>query len=621
MTQPYYFDVLPYHPPPEPFESLTGYLIRLADGNGVHTVRGSVATCFPGKRWSYLYFPADRPPTCWETLPTVSVCSETILRATTFYHLAEKLGCPLRPQAISIFLRGSIADHFRYCPHCLVEQGYHVLPWRFLGLDGCADHDCRLLDRCGHCGQRLPLLMPAPLHVCIHCRGDLRLCQSVPLTEAEKEQAAKQRQALEFLLSPEPVAGPEAAKHLGQRLIYWRLNRGVTSEVMAQELGIPKRSLNGLERGLRQSGTGLNFQRYEQYVAYFGLSWSEIFATPLPPDIDTQKRQAKLEAYQCLEQELIEKVQAALEALGEEDELLTQKAIAQNVGWPLRKLRSYPRVKAILDQAVAERKRRRQEHQNQIEKALVELVEAAIDQLEAANQPVSQKAIAKMAGPMRLDRLLAYPLIRAIFEQQGIPRDYPESSAYRQREAELVEAVQAAIVQLKTEGQAVTQGAIARIVGMTIAGLKKYLRVRTILQQVVEERYRPPRQVDQDREQKLVAQVQAAAQQLASRGRPFTQKELAALTDLSLNSLQRYPRVRMLLAEIAQQQRQLRVLKVQQQVETLLVKVQQAIETLKQSEHPLTQKKIAEVVGYSKLSRYPQIKALMIQATQKSRQD
>jgi hypothetical protein len=181
--------------------------------------------------------------------------------------------------------------------------------------------------------------------------------------------------------------------------------------------------------------------------------------------------------------------------------------------------------------------------------------------------------------------------------------------------------VQAAIVQLKTEGQAVTQGAIARIVGMTIAGLKKYLRVRTILQQVVEERYRLPRQVDQDREQKLVAQVQAAAQQLASRGRPFTQKELAALTDLSLNSLQRYPRVRMLLAEIAQQQRQLRVLKVQQQVETLLVKVQQAIETLKQSEHPLTQKKIAEVVGYSKLSRYPQIKALMIQATQKSRQD
>ena len=43
--QQYYFDTLPIHPPPERLESLTSYLIRLAEAND-HSDRDSFALFF-----------------------------------------------------------------------------------------------------------------------------------------------------------------------------------------------------------------------------------------------------------------------------------------------------------------------------------------------------------------------------------------------------------------------------------------------------------------------------------------------------------------------------------------------------------------------------------------------
>ena len=56
-----FFEVLPYHPRPEPCESLTGYLTRLAQGNGFKSVRALELVCFPDRNASVIQTMADYP--------------------------------------------------------------------------------------------------------------------------------------------------------------------------------------------------------------------------------------------------------------------------------------------------------------------------------------------------------------------------------------------------------------------------------------------------------------------------------------------------------------------------------------------------------------------------------
>ena len=49
MSEPVdFFDVLPVHPQPLPLESLTSYLMRLAEANHITSMTGLSAICFPG---------------------------------------------------------------------------------------------------------------------------------------------------------------------------------------------------------------------------------------------------------------------------------------------------------------------------------------------------------------------------------------------------------------------------------------------------------------------------------------------------------------------------------------------------------------------------------------------
>src|SRR5262245_20423143 len=117
---PYYFDTLPIHPPPERLESLTGYLTRLAEANGILSIDGLSATCFPERDRRIARSIADYPPLSFTTLAHVTACSESLLRSTTFYHLGSKFGRSTHPQALSRFLSGSVAQYLRFCPACLI---------------------------------------------------------------------------------------------------------------------------------------------------------------------------------------------------------------------------------------------------------------------------------------------------------------------------------------------------------------------------------------------------------------------------------------------------------------------------------------------------------------------
>src|SRR5215469_7672281 len=83
----YYFDVLPLHPKPEQLESLTSYLMRLAENNGISSLDGLSALCFPHQDRRITRDIADYPPVSFGNLAIVAASTEEILRTTTFFHL------------------------------------------------------------------------------------------------------------------------------------------------------------------------------------------------------------------------------------------------------------------------------------------------------------------------------------------------------------------------------------------------------------------------------------------------------------------------------------------------------------------------------------------------------
>src|SRR5947209_3363853 len=154
----YYFEVLPLHPPPENLESLTSYLMRLAEHNGVSSIDGISALCFPHQDRRITRDIADYPPVSFSDLGIAAACTEEILRPTTFFHLAAKFGRSTLPQPVSRFVSGCVGQNLRYCPLCLAEQQvkYYQLTWRFLLITCCHKHKCRLLETCCHCNELLP---------------------------------------------------------------------------------------------------------------------------------------------------------------------------------------------------------------------------------------------------------------------------------------------------------------------------------------------------------------------------------------------------------------------------------------------------------------------------------
>src|SRR5256885_3161129 len=88
LLMPYYFDVLPLHPRPEYLESLTSYLMRLAELNGISSIDGISALCFPHQDRRITRGIADYPPVSFDNLMIVGACNEETLRTTTFFHLA-----------------------------------------------------------------------------------------------------------------------------------------------------------------------------------------------------------------------------------------------------------------------------------------------------------------------------------------------------------------------------------------------------------------------------------------------------------------------------------------------------------------------------------------------------
>lgn len=130
MTERYYFDTLPIRFRPERLESLTSYLTRLAEENGINSITG-LADIYSIEGASYgnvLRYLKDYPLPSYGDLELISECSEAEVLQTTFYHLGKKFGRSLENPLSFRFLSTSIGSSLRYCSVCLDDSPYYILP-------------------------------------------------------------------------------------------------------------------------------------------------------------------------------------------------------------------------------------------------------------------------------------------------------------------------------------------------------------------------------------------------------------------------------------------------------------------------------------------------------------
>ena len=140
LTRPYVI-----RPQPESGESLIGYMLRIARLNGradFHELFkdfGSALclSCFVvdskvyDSVFAYFAHSVDMDEADFRAHFRKDECVEKII-GKLFYH--PKVGAP------------------KFCPHCLVENGFLKAKWQFLHVNHCEKHDCALFQKCPTCG-------------------------------------------------------------------------------------------------------------------------------------------------------------------------------------------------------------------------------------------------------------------------------------------------------------------------------------------------------------------------------------------------------------------------------------------------------------------------------------
>jgi len=568
----FYFDVLPVHPQPEPLESFTSYLMRLAQANRIKYPCDLGHRLFPEQNPYGIRIITDHVPVTFGVLPQHACCSETRLLATTFYHLGRKFGRPTSGKALSSFLNGAIALPLRYCPLCLQEQLYYRLPWRFLSLIGCHQHGCRLLDCCGACHQPIRLLHHIlQVGVCSACRTPLHTSAIEPLSAQEQQQSAQVEQDLTYLLSPQPweTGNVEASISVGRLLERLRWQRGLEPADLAPQIGLTPIGVRLLERG-KTSNAGVSFQRYLRYAAYMGVSLQQLFRNklaafqPLPDSRPTRKIA------------LVANLQTATELLQVNGQPVNDATLCQTTGSSKHALRAHPATKARPAQ-VRERAAR-QRDARQRDEALLKRVKRIVKQLQNKGKPVYLVDISRALKKRSRD-LKAHPLVWDYLQQLSPPlQDRPAP-----RGTTIFARVQEAIQFFDRNGQSFTHQDIADHMGMAAPHLYRYPLVKQLLQQRTAARCKQEPIL-------MLEQVQTALAHLKANDQPITRQAISALTGISYKRLTKYPHIDALITRHLQAAKQ-------REKEERMNQVRQAIRYLKQNGLPITQKAICQTAG------------------------
>ncbi len=465
------WNVLPLHPRPEVLESITGYITRLAEANGLQSIN-ELGALVGGMTFSSLKRNPDYPTVVYPGLAHRTGHSEDGWLDMTFFHLIHYFGASMNSYALHRFLAGSIATHLRYCPVCLAERtpAYYSLLWRFLLLPGCSEHGVRFLGKSGHCGSPMPIFRPIPhLTRCPLCRGDLRTCKPSRLGSDEGEPTEQRTHDLSMLLTPGhwPL-WEEQAKLIGRRFQVLRKLRDLWIPEVAQRLGRETSIIRDIDYVNRFRQASL--KDYMQYAALLGYSFYEIF--------DEQSLQDLAEPVG--EEYVLGLVETAIRQCRARGKAVLPGRIGDLVGTTGSRLKQYPRVKKLLDSYEAQRKQEAVQLDSLREEGLVKQIEETLRRLEACGEPIILQHVCDLVGLSYSWIVKKSPRIRGLF------REYQKNRASRGLPPRLdeeakVQGVQTAINMLVSQGEAVTLRRIRQIVRLTQKQLRHSPRIKALL--------------------------------------------------------------------------------------------------------------------------------------------
>ena len=509
---------VPLHPPPEPFESMTSYLIRLAEENGLRSMSGFVGLLRISYRrlTSICTFPDYPDPFALTGLSQITGCPKERLQQTTFLPLVQRFGRGTTPHTLQQFLAGSLASGLRYCPCCLAERSpaYYSLFWRFLAISGCTEHGLQLLDQCGHCLSPLPLLsFPPKLARCPTCQGDLRRGPVRRQSSEALRFSQRRTEALQALFSPLPGPPNQArAEVIGKQYMAKRLKLDLLISEVADLLGIDQSVVRDMEQVSKLRSASL--KDYLQYADALSCSTREIF------DADPNQ-----EALIPLSQ-VVKLVEAAMKQLEKQGKHLTRRNISNLVGTEADRLWDYPGMVSGISKRLQSQIPQSQAEKIEREEEVVKLVEQAIEQLKAKGVRPSQRRIADLVG-MTHWALRAYPRVKVRLEQQASSL----SPLDRHR------VVQEAVEQARVLGTSLSYQSIGERLGISAETLRRDSQIRAIVEHAQNE-------TRQRRENELVNRVEHAIKELVSQGKRVTVSSVCQLVGVDHRVLERRPQIR-----------------------------------------------------------------------------
>jgi transcriptional regulator with XRE-family HTH domain len=510
------WNVLPLHPRPERLESLTSYMIRLAGANGLQFVGELVELAgFSRRLLGSLSRSPDYPVPSYSTaLSQIARCPEDRLLHTTFLPLGRRFGRSIHPIALHRFLADSLSSTLRYCPICLAsEEPYYSLLWRFLVLPGCIEHGQCFLDRCGHCGSLLPLLSPrSQIAKCVSCQGDLRTGPQKRLSDEILQPTQRRTHELSTLLSP--MSGPldlAQARMIGKRCMALRQQKDLSITEVASLSGVPIAVIVDIEQTSHRMRA--SFSDYMRYADALSCSLLEVFDMDLIPigedlalkqvesAIQQLMRQGepvtrknirdlvgmeiiRLGHYQKVdallakqvrgqthqstlmktmpEEEVVKRVEQAIEALKASGRGVSQRRICELVGMSRTELLTYPRVHAQFKQIA----QRRFPHD------LTGRVQNAVNQAQALGIGIGYRSISEMTGISK-PTLISNELVRALIQRA-------QNEVRELRINALVNRVEHAIEELTLRGEKASLRKVSRLMGVDHSSLRSSPPIREL---------------------------------------------------------------------------------------------------------------------------------------------
>lgn len=272
-------DVFVKHPLPKPLESFTSLLKRTLSGIGIDTVDAAILLCFPNLDRRSTRSVNDFGLKSYDRLPTRLNQTISVIERSTFKHLAMKFGRSTHPQAISRFLSGSVTLTLRWCPYCLGESDYCLLPWQFQSLVGCPVHQVELRSLCSNCNQTIPLFKaPLRVDICPNCKTYLPSQNTVLLSSTQIIETEKVYKELAFLLTPQEwdTLGVKLTSYVGRCLASIRLDERLSLRDMAKVSGLSVTALNGIEMS-KPTLYGAPFRNYWELTRFFNIYLSDVF--------------------------------------------------------------------------------------------------------------------------------------------------------------------------------------------------------------------------------------------------------------------------------------------------------------------------------------------------------